>query len=173
MKNNSITLIGMAGSGKSAIGEILAKMLNWQFVDLDKLILEKNGITHHQIMEKNGAEELTRLENEYTLDLDFANLIFSPPGSIIYSPSAMEKITKNSIIVYLQTDPAIVEKRLGERLYQNGIVGLKEKGLKKLMEERAVLYQKYADFTFHSNEQTKQEMVEIVLSGLKKANAIL
>ena len=33
MKNDSITLIGMAGSGKSTVGEILASMLKWQYAD--------------------------------------------------------------------------------------------------------------------------------------------
>jgi shikimate kinase len=157
MKNNSITLIGMAGSGKSATGEIIAKLLNLRYVDLDKLIFETENITHHEYMEKNGEEALSLLENKLTLGLNFKNLVFAPPGSIIYSPSAMEKIKKDSTVVYLKTDPETIEKRLGDKLYKNGILGLKEKGLKKLMEERAVYYEKYADFTFNSKKQTKQK----------------
>ena len=41
--NNSISLIGMAGAGKSSIGEKLAKQLNFNFVDSDLLMEEKSG----------------------------------------------------------------------------------------------------------------------------------
>ena len=97
------------------------------------------------------------------------NAIFAPPGSMVYAERAMERIKKDSLVVYLRTTPAIVEKRLGERLYKNGIIGLEEKGLPKLMAERAVLYEKYQDYTFDSGEQTKQEMAEKVIVGLRSA----
>jgi shikimate kinase len=159
----------MAGSGKSATGEIIAELLHLKYVDLDQLIFETEHITHHEYMEKNGEEALSDLENKLTLGLDFKNLVFAPPGSIIYSPSAMEKIKNNSTVVYLETEPETIEKRLGKKLYQNGILGLKEKGLKKLMEERAVYYNKYADFTFHSGEQTKEEVADMIVKKLNLA----
>jgi len=162
-----ITLIGMAGSGKSAVGKIMAQTLGWNFVDLDKLILQTQGISHHDYMKMNGGQALSALEERLTLGLDFKDTIFAPPGSMVYAQKAMEKIKRDSTAVYLKTTPEIVEKRLGERLYQNGIIGLEEKGLAKLMAERSVLYEKYADYTFQSGEQTKEEMAKIVISGLK------
>jgi shikimate kinase len=173
MKNNSVTLIGMAGSGKSSTGIILAEILNWKYVDLDKLILDTQGITHHDYMEQNGEIALSDLENKLTLNLNFENLVFAPPGSIIYAAPAMKKIKQNSTIIYLETEPETIEKRIGNKLYKNGILGLKEKGLKKLMEERAVFYNKYADFTFHSKEETPQEMANIIINVLKEKNTII
>lgn len=167
MKNNSITLIGMAGSGKSSTGIILAETLDWKYVDLDKLIFDTQGMTHHDYMEQNGEMALSDLENKLTLDLNFENLVFASPGSIIYSAPAMKKIKRNSTIIYLETEPETIEKRIGNKLYKNGILGLKEKGLKKLMEERAVFYNKYADFTFHSKEETPHEMADTIINVLK------
>ncbi len=173
MKNNSVTLIGMAGSGKSATGIILAKNLGFKYVDLDELILETKGISHHDFMEQNGEIALVDLENKLTLDLNFEKLVLAPPGSIIYSPDAMEKIKDNSTVIYLETDPETIEKRLGDKLYKNGILRLREKGLKKLMQERALFYSKYADFTFHSKEQTKYKMADTIIKVLRKNNKIL
>ena len=39
--NNSISLIGMAGAGKSTVGKSLAKLLNYDFIDGDIKIEEK------------------------------------------------------------------------------------------------------------------------------------
>ena len=101
-----ITFIGMAGCGKSAIGKRLAQALDWKFIDLDLLILEKQGISHHEYMKRHGEEAL-----------------------------------KN--------------------------IGLEEKGLAGVMAERAPLYEKYADYTFASERQTREEMTEKILAGLK------
>lgn len=164
-----ITLIGMAGAGKSGVGRILAQLLNWKFVDLDKLILEKQGITHHEYMKRNGEEALKKLEEQMTADLDLNETIFSPPGSVIYwGPAILQKVKSESTVIYLQTDPETIAKRLGDRLYKNGIIGLEEKGLEALIAERTPLYEKWADHTFYSGEQSKDEMAEIVLKGLNK-----
>ncbi|MDP3741346.1 MAG: shikimate kinase [bacterium] len=163
-----ITMIGMAGAGKSGVGRILAEKLGWKFVDLDKLILEKQGITHHEYMKQSGEEALKKLEEQLTMDLDFAQTVFSPPGSVIYWESNfLKKIKDESTIVYLQTDPQTIAKRLGDRLYKNGIIGLEEKGLEGLIAERTPLYEKLADYTFHSADQSKDEMAQTVLKGLK------
>ena len=168
-----ITFIGMAGSGKSAVGEIIAQILGWKFIDLDKLILKTQGMSHDDYMKTRGEQALSKLEQRLTLELDLQDSIFAPPGSMVYAERAMERIKKDSLVVYLRTTPAIVEKRLGERLYKNGIIGLEEKGLPKLMAERAVLYEKYQDYTFDSGEQTKQEMAEKVIAGLRVAGVSL
>lgn len=162
----------MAGAGKSAVGKILAGKLGWKCVDLDVLILETQGMSHHQYMKLHGEQALTDLENQLAMDLDFTNVVFAPPGSMIYSAKAMEKIKQESTIVYLEvTDPKFIEQRLGDNLYKNGIVGLEEKGLVGVMAERRPLYEKYADYTFRSGEQSKEEMAEIIIRGLN-LNAI-
>ena len=161
-----ITLIGMSGSGKSTIGGILAIKLGWKFVDLDKLILEKQMMNHHDFMNTNGETELKRLEEEYTLALDLADTVFAPPGSLVYSPKAMEKVKAVSAVVYLKATPEVIERRLGPKLHANGIIGLKEKGLKKVMEERGPLYEKYADYSFMSSVQGKNEMADLIIKTL-------
>ncbi len=164
-----ITFIGMAGVGKSAIGRTMAPIIGWKFIDMDKLILEKQGISHHEYMKQNGGKALVQLEETYTLELDLTDTIFAPPGSVIYSPKSIEKIKRESIVVYLEAGPDIILKYLGDNLYKNGIVGLEEKGLAGVMAERIPLYEKYADFTFHSGDQTKEEMAYLVIKGLIKS----
>jgi len=163
-----ITFIGMAGVGKSAVGKGFAELLNWKYIDLDKYILSKQGMTHHEYMQAHGERALGELENRYALEIDLMDTVFAPPGSMVYAKEAMGRIKRDSLVVYIKSTPEIIAERLGRRLYTNGIIGLEEKGLKGVMEERIPLYEKYADYTFVSGRQTKKEMAEKILNGLKK-----
>jgi shikimate kinase len=170
MKNikNAITLIGMPTSGKSTIGKILAKKLGWDFIDLDDLIKEKTGKRYDEILEKEGEKKLLDLENQLTLKLNFENgLVFSPGGSIIYSPEAMDKIKKETRIIYIELLIEEIEKRLKERPIKGGIIGLKEKGLKKLFEERGAIYRKFADDIIKADDLNEIKLSEKIFKLIK------
>ena len=48
----NLTLTGMMGVGKSTIGKNLAKKLNYNFIDVDKLIEAKEGLSINLIFKK-------------------------------------------------------------------------------------------------------------------------
>lgn len=162
-----LTFIGMPSSGKSITGKMLAKKLNSKYVDLDILILEKERMHHHQILKERGENALKKLEDKYTNELDFENLIFAPPGSIIFSPVAMDKIKKESLVIHLGVGEEEIKRRLGDNLYKDGIIGLETKGLAKIIAERLPLYQKYADLYIDTNNLEKKEVIEEVLKKIK------
>jgi len=172
MKNirNAITLIGMPTSGKSTIGKILATKLGWDFVDLDDLIKEKTGKSYDEILEKDGEKKLLDLEDRFTLELDFKNskgIIFSPGGSIIYSSKAIKKIKNETRIIYIELPLGEIEKRLKERPIKGGIVGLKERGLKKLFEERDLIYRKFADDIIKADSLSEIELSRNIFDLIK------
>ena len=65
----NITLIGMAGAGKSTIGRALAKSLDYTFIDVDRLITEKTGMPLQALIDKHGDSALIRFEEEAILRL--------------------------------------------------------------------------------------------------------
>jgi len=50
----NVVLIGFMGTGKSAIGRVVARILNYQFVDTDQMVEEVTGLTINQIFRKYG-----------------------------------------------------------------------------------------------------------------------
>ena len=52
----------MMGVGKSTIGKILAKKLNYNFVDVDKVIEAKEGISINSIFKNKSENYLERLK---------------------------------------------------------------------------------------------------------------
>lgn len=157
-----ITLIGMPGSGKSTVGRILADRLGFNFIDLDNLIRDKEGKSHSDIAEEKGDSELSRLEEVYTLGLNFDKTVFAPGGSIVYSSAAMEKLRQETSVIYLLTSIDAIRKNLGDGINQRGIIGFKEKGLEGVFAERRPLYEKYAHFTFDCGSKSAEEVSEAV-----------
>jgi shikimate kinase len=171
-KFKGITLVGMPGSGKSTAGKTLAKKLGWNFIDLDIYIKEKTGRGHEIILDKDGEKALLALEEKLTLEIDMNRVVFSPGGSIIYSPAAMKKLKKETLVVYLEAPQAVVEKRLSGIIHGRGIVGLKEKGITRLFKERKRVYEKAADLAVKSGEQSPAETAAEILGLLKKSAAL-
>jgi shikimate kinase len=167
-----LTFIGMPSSGKSATGKNLKDKLKCKYVDLDILILEKEGISHHQILKNRGEDALKKLEEKYTLELNFDNLIFSPPGSIIFSKKAMQKIKEESFVIYLGVSEEEIKRRLGDRLYKDGIIGLETKGLSQIISERLPLYNGYADQYIDTNGLNVEQVAEIVFEKILKSATI-
>jgi shikimate kinase len=151
----NITLIGMAGVGKSTIGRALAQRLDYTFIDVDCLITEKAGMTLQALIDKQGDLALIRFEEEAILKLDQVDeCIISPGGSVIYSEKAMEHLKKMSKIVFLDAPFRSIVKRI-RNTRNRGIVGLRDRSLKELFEERVILYKGFADFTIRIKEREK------------------
>ncbi len=150
----AITLIGMPGAGKSTVGELLAKELNCEFLDLDVLIKEKEGKSPHRFIKEHGEAAFLKLEEALVNNLDISSfkkgLVIAPGGSIVYSVPAMEKLYKETRIFYLELPLKTIQNRLGDSIELRGIVGLaKGNDLADLYRQRTELYKKYAHHTFN------------------------
>jgi shikimate kinase len=155
----NITLIGMAGAGKSTIGRALAQRLDYTFIDVDCLITEKSGMTLQALIDKQGDLALIRFEEEAILKLEQVDeCIISPGGSVVYSEKAMEHLKKMSKIVFLDAPFRSIVKRI-RNTRNRGIVGLRDRSLKELFEERVILYKQYADFTIRIKEREKIQKI--------------
>lgn len=143
----NITLIGMAGAGKSTIGKALAKRLNYTFIDVDGLITQRAGMSLQALIDKQGDSAFIRFEEEAVLGLEqLDNCVISPGGSVVYSKKAMSHLKNISKIIFLDAPFRSIVRRI-PNARKRGIVGLRDRSLKELFEERLILYNKYADFS--------------------------
>lgn len=66
---NKIILLGYMGSGKSTVGESLAKNTHLSFLDLDQLIKKEEGDAVKTIFEKKGELYFRKLEHKILVQL--------------------------------------------------------------------------------------------------------
>lgn len=145
-KNDCITLIGMPGAGKSTLGVVLAKIINFNFIDADLLIQSQSNKTLQKIIDALGPEGFIEVENEVLSTLEAERSIIATGGSAVYSDEAMTHLGTLGPVVYLRVSYEELKKRLGG-LHERGVVmkGSGGMNLANLFEERAPLYEKYAD----------------------------
>lgn len=150
MINNTsnIILIGMPGAGKSTLGVVLAKILNYSFIDADLLIQSQCDKTLQKIIDACGPDGFIEVENEVLCTLSSDQSVIATGGSAVYSDEAMKHLSSIGTVVYLQVSLKELENRLGG-LYERGVVMKDGIGmsLNALYEERIPLYEKYAEVT--------------------------
>lgn len=140
----NIVLIGMPGVGKSSVGVVLAKILGYRFVDSDLLIQEQEGKLLHEIIDEKGIDGFLSVENAVNSSINCEKCIIATGGSAVYGKEAMEHLRTIGTVLYLKADYESLRKRLGN-LRGRGVVMKEGQTLLDLYNERAPLYEAYAD----------------------------
>ena len=161
----NITLIGMPGSGKSTVGMRLAEETGMDFVDVDKVIIEKTGKLLSEIIAEEGNDGFRAVENRINAELEAENTVFAPGGSVIYGRDAMAHLRQISTVVYLQIDRLSLEQRLGD-LKARGVSILPGQTFADLYNERCELYEQYAHIVIDTNHRTIPGVVRLIRNEL-------
>ena len=108
---DNIVLIGMPGVGKSTVGVVLAKILNYEFVDADLIIQQRCDKTLQRLIDTLGPDGFIEVEGKVLADLEFNRAVISTGGSAIYSHEGMEHLAQHGRVVYLRVGLAELESR--------------------------------------------------------------
>lgn len=139
----NVTLIGMPGSGKTTIGRRLAQETGMHFVDLDQLIMAREGVTLAQIIEREGDDGFRAVENRTAASLKTDHSVLSTGGSVVYGAEGMAHLRAISKVVYLRVTPEVLLHRLRD-LRARGVTMRPGQTFLDLYRERCPLYERYA-----------------------------
>lgn len=167
MKN--IVLIGMPGVGKSTVGVILAKILNYDFVDCDLIIQKKTDKLLCEIIKENGTDGFIKIENQIISSLKLEKTVIATGGSAVYGKEAMENLKKSSVVVYLELELNSLKKRLSD-IKNRGVVIKDGQSIDELFCEREALYKKYADIIVCEDGLNVEETIEKIRFALDNLN---
>lgn len=163
----SVILIGMPSCGKSTVGVLLAKKLGYKFIDSDLLIQEREGSLLHDIIAEKGIDGFLRIENDVNCSITDKSAVISTGGSAVYGKEAMEHLKTLGKVVYLNISYETMSARLGDYVHR-GVVLREGYTLKDMYDERAVLYEKYADITICCTGGDISENLELICKALEE-----
>jgi shikimate kinase len=97
-----ITLLGYMGSGKSTYGKLLAKRLDFDFIDLDDYIISETGLQISEIFDSKGESWFRDFETQSLKKLIGRDkLVLSLGGGTPIQEGNMEVINKFTESIYL------------------------------------------------------------------------
>jgi shikimate kinase len=166
----NIFLIGPMGSGKSAVGKQLARLLHVPFADSDTEIERRTGADIPLIFEKEGEAGFRQREREVIESLTrLEPLVLATGGGAILLPENRACLQARGAVVYLETsvDQQATRVRSGQtRPLLAGPLAPAEK-LAQLMAVRAPLYAQTADLTVRTDERRVKAVAEQIVSELR------
>lgn len=160
----NISLIGMMGCGKSTIAKLLADRLLFQLVDIDDLIVQKEGQSINEIFANKGEEYFRKIEADILKHiLSFDNTIISTGGGIIKLDNNIQLLKEKSKVVYLKADANVLYERVknnSDRPLLN-TEDMYDK-IKVLLSERKEKYEFAAHYIIDANQMTNKIVEEII-----------
>ncbi len=133
------------GSGKTKIGEKLAKKLDFRFIDLDVYIENKFDKSIIEIFRRNGELEFRNMEKN-SLDeiLNLENVVVATGGGTACFHDNIEQMNRTGITIYIKTNPGILFSRLTKSKTSRPLIQNKsEKDLTKYISDTLKIREVY------------------------------
>jgi shikimate kinase len=165
----NVFLIGPMGSGKTTIGQRLARRLGLEFHDTDQEIQDRTGVDITLIFEIEGEEGFREREARVLDELTAAEqVLVATGGGAVLREENRRHLRDRGVVVYLQ---ASIEQQLA-RLRNDKSRPLiqqqdREATLVELARVRDPLYEALADFTFPSRNRSVEQSVERIYRALQ------
>lgn len=141
------------GCGKSTIGRIVSKKTGMEFIDMDRYIELKTGLSVKEIFERFGEDEFRRLEREACRELsDRDNLIIAAGGGTLTFDENIEVLSKTGRIVFID----VCLNQLCDRLKNDKKRPLlqvenRNERIRELLEVRRPIYKRAATIEIDGN----------------------
>ncbi len=114
-RSKIIALVGMMGSGKTRIGELVAEKLSAKFIDSDNEIVKVEGCAISDIFAEYGEEYFREKEFEVIndiIDYPLEFMVLSTGGGAYIWPKTHEILKKNAYIIWLDATPEVMYERI-------------------------------------------------------------
>ena len=155
-----VILIGMMGAGKSSIGKLLAKKIGLEFVDIDKLIEEKEDKDIVEIFTANGEKYFRDLEEKISIEkLKHYNQVIALGGGAYLNRHIRKQTLSKSTTFWLNWNSSTLIKRIKDNKKRPVILNLKINEIKKLIDERSKIYIS-SDYKINCDKLDKFEIVK-------------
>jgi shikimate kinase len=165
----SVFLIGPMGSGKTAVGRHLARLLRAPFRDSDAEIEARTGVDISYIFSREGEAGFRQREKEVIEDLTRESpIVLATGGGAILLPENRAALRDRGFVVYLETS---IEQQ-AERVRQGRNRPLLHDvdpvtKLTELMAVRAPLYESLADFTIATDGRKVHIVADAIHAAFK------
>ena len=168
MGPGNIFLVGMMGAGKTTVGKALARRLGRDFIDCDRVIVERTGVPIATIFEIEGEAGFRSRETAVLAELAMRqNAVIATGGGAVLAEENRRLMREHGTVVYLK---AAID-HLHERTRRSKARPLLAAGdrratLTALLEAREPLYREVAHLVIESGTPSAGSLAGRVAEAL-------
>jgi shikimate kinase len=164
MKKN-VVLTGFMGTGKSTVGNIIAALLDYEFVDTDAVIEAEAGCTIADIFRESGEAGFRQMERNVAQKLaEKEGVVIATGGRMMLDADNATALEKKGYVFCLVADPEVLAARLiqgGSKRPLLGVPNLAER-IMSLLAERAAGYGRFTQIL--TTGKTPNEVADTIIA---------
>jgi len=169
----NVYLIGFMGAGKSTVGRILGEALGMEFLDTDRLIVERAGLPIPEIFSRFGEEHFRALEREVIEEITGKRgLVVALGGGAPMDDENWRRLRESGVTVYLRESPEVLAARLADDDTRPLLVGhsgeARKERIRSLLASRELRYLE-AEVVVECRGRRPEEIAADILRRLRDA----
>jgi shikimate kinase len=168
---HNIFLIGPMGSGKTAVGKYLARVLDYPFFDSDHEIEQRTGADIPLIFEREGEAGFRHRECEVIAELSARRcVVLATGGGAVLNPATREHLRARGWAVYLETSVAQQAERAARTRHRPLLHGAEPMlRLGELLRVREPLYRETADLIVSTDHRRVPTVGDYILQKYQES----
>lgn len=168
---SNIFLVGFMASGKTNVGQVLSRLIGWEFVDADVELVNRTGRSIPEIFQEDGEDAFRDLERSLIRELaSGSQRVIAMGGGAFVDPDNREQMLSHGMVICLRAEPETIHRRITD-----GMLGGAEsrpllagtpplEHIKELLAQRAESYAEARhaiDTDLLTTEQVAQEALKL------------
>ena len=162
----NIVLIGYRGTGKSAVGALVAERLQMRYVGMDQSIVDQAGMSIPEIVEKHGWPAFRDLESAAARELaGLDHTVIDTGGGIVERPENIEVLRASACIIWLKASVETIVSRIEGGTQRPSLTGGKTftEEVAEVLGRRTPMYQRAAQHEIDTDQLTAEHVADRVV----------
>jgi 3-dehydroquinate synthase len=165
---DTITLVGLSGSGKTTVGQLVAQALGWQYLDTDQIVEAQAQQTIATIFSEQGEAAFRALERlALQQALATTQAVIATGGGVVEDATNRAALQQQTTTIWLHAPTTALLQRLDGAVDRPLLASGAEAALAQLATRRAAWYAAVADWVVATAALTPQQIADEVVRGYR------
>lgn len=166
----NIFLIGYMGTGKSTVAAHMAKQYGMEVVEMDQIIVEREGMSISDIFEKRGEDYFRDVETQLLSDIQTQeNKVVSCGGGVVLREQNVEVMKQGGRIVLLSATPETILERVKDDNSRPLLQGNKSVAfIHDMLEKRRFKYEGAADIIIQTDGKQVADICNEIFDKIER-----
>ncbi len=174
MKYKTLWLVGMMGSGKTTVAQVLGERMNLPVLDTDAMIEARAGLSVADIFAREGEAQFRKIEREVALGPACREGVIALGGGAITQPEIAARVAESGVSIYLRASARTLALRVGAASERPLLKGMDDaqrlQALNELLDKRGAAYQR-ADIIVDVDAHTPDGVADCIEARLAERGA--